>query len=109
MARKQKLVQFQVTEAAVSRFVVEVAGSTVCVTTRVTTISPAAVSRADVQALAATAQQMDPGDPETWWKVELPGLNDTVEWSERDGLEEEVANALNNWGVSVADWSPYAL
>jgi len=106
MARKK--LTFTATTGEKVRQVIEVAGKSVCVLTRIETVTPATVTKADVEALLATAKKEYPDDADSDYIVEIPGLCD-VRWCDLEGMESEIANALNEYGVGVEDWPVYSL
>ena len=105
---KTKLIEFSMERGGTSREVSTVSGKPIAILTHVLTVFPASVTRADIDAFVTNAKQDDPDDPDSDWVVELPGL-EKVSWCERESLAEEVANALNENGVSVSDWPVYNL
>jgi hypothetical protein len=108
-ATPQPVLSFVRTEDVETRSLIEINGVEAAVLTRTHVISPASVTVDDIERhVKQVARKTDPADPESYWEVELPGL-ESVEWSEYGDLAAEVANQLNGEGVSVTDWPPYKL
>lgn len=88
---------------------IEVNGAEVAILARVHVISPARVTRAQIEEhVKQVARKQHPADPDSYWEAKLPGI-ESVEWPEHGDLAAEVANQLNGEGVSVEDWPPYRL
>lgn len=103
------VLSFARSDAVETRSVIEIHGAQLAVLAVVHVISPARVTRAQIEEhVKQTAHKQDPADPESYWEVELPGL-ESVTWPEYGDLVAEVANHLNGQGVSVEDWPPYRL
>ena len=100
---------FSVSETQQTRLVLDLPdGRTLAVMQQIFTVSPSAITRAELGPLLADHTSRD-GDR---WTTRIPGFpagDDAVSADDQDALESEVAYKLNAYGVSIRDWSPYRL
>jgi hypothetical protein len=101
------------------RIVSEICGKQVAILHRITHIIPASVTRKEIaefvtQEGAQTLQ--DPDDPKRLeWTIalkvddEIHQVGEGLGYIQKTELQAEVANALNEFGVSVSDWPSYCL
>jgi len=105
---KKKLIDLRLVESEDLTTRTVVGGIAVSVRVVVITATPASLAQAELtEYVRSVASQNEDGE---WVIDDHPVLGNIESYSKDfDNLVVEVAATLNQWGVSVSDWSPYRL